>query len=215
MPEKRPRRPRDPNTTRVAAKLRRNLVLLLTWAVEAVLIFYFALAGPPVLLLPIVVVGAVVAVNTVMVVKEDSPERSALAPGRLREAEQARDEVAVAAWRLPRRGAPDRQRAPGTLSYAAGRLSFVASGVSPVRTPGSTATDPVLEGVLLLEARPVDCELGARPSWLRPALVVLHAGNTHVFELAPAWDVAGGVVGSVLSRAWWDQLVELGARPPA
>jgi hypothetical protein len=87
-------------------------------------------------------------------------------------------------------------------------LSFT---VDPATARRDAAGDPLAD-VTVLDAPARQLELGRRPRWLRPSLVVTHQGTRHVFDLSPPSDLGAGPVGAVVAAAWWDQLVEVGAR---
>lgn len=199
------------NPVRQKARFRRMAVLLGWWALVLIGLLLLTAGGPWWLILPVGVVGVLVVANTVVIVRHTGPEENALEPGRLALADADRDEsVAVWASRAPRHGTGERGRRPGTLSYVGGRLSFT---VDPPTGRRADADDPLAD-VTILDAPPRQLQLGSRPNPLRPALVVTHDGTRHVFDLSPAFDLGAGAVGAVVARAWWDQLVELGARPP-
>jgi hypothetical protein len=203
-----PARPPDPNPVRSKARFRRMAVLLGWWALVLVGLLLLTSGGPWWLILPIGVVGVLVVANTLVIVRHTGPEEAALEPGRLAAATSARDDgVAVWASRSPRPRSGDRSRRSGTLAYAGGRLSFT---VDPVA--GRRDGDDPLADVTVLDAPARQLELGRRPRWLRPSLVVTHQGIRHVFELSPPSDLGAGPVGAVVAAAWWDQLVEVGAR---
>jgi len=185
-------------------------VMLGWWALLLVGLFWLTVGGPLVVLLPVGLVAVVVAANTIVVVRHTGPEESALEPERLARADGTRgDGVAVWASRAPHAGA-ERGRRSGTLAYEGRRLSFT---VDPATDTGTgTGTGDALAGVAVLDAPVRELELGPRPTWRRPALVVRHQGTTHVLDLAPTFDLGAGVVGAAVAAGWWDQLAERGAR---
>jgi hypothetical protein len=201
-----PARGAPPDPVRQAARLRRIVVLGAWWLVVVVGLLWLVAGGPWILVVPLGVVGVLVAANTLVVVRHTGPEESALEPGRLRRADRERDPVAVWASRAPTRRAGGRTRRSGTLSYGGGHLSFT---VDPSEPEGEG--DDRLGDVTVLDARPTDLSLGARPTWRRPQLTVRHGGTVHVLDLSPPADLGAGAVGAVVAAAWWDQLAELGA----
>ena len=183
-------------------------VLLGWWALLLVGLLLLTAGGPLLLVLPVGVVAVLVVANTVVIIGHSGSEETALAPGRLRQADASRhDGVGVWAARTPRRSRTERGRRTGTLAYAGGRLSFT---VDPA-PEGGKGDDPLAE-VTVLDAPVREVELGHRPRWTSPALVVDHQGTHHVFDLSPQWDLGAGAVGALVAGAWWDQLAELGAR---
>lgn len=199
------------NPVRQKARFRRMAVLLGWWAVVLIGLLLLTAGGPWWLILPVGVVGVLVVANTVVIVRHTGPEEAALEPGRLALADSDRDEsVAVWASRSPRHGTGERGRRPGTLAYGGGRLTFTVDPLTGRRAGG----DDPLADVTILDAPAPRLELGPRPNALRPALVVTHEGTRHVIDLSPAFDLGAGAVGAVVARAWWEQLVEVGARPP-
>jgi hypothetical protein len=183
-------------------------VLLGWWALLLVGLLLFTSGGPLVLVLPVGLVAVLVVANTVEIIRRTGPEETALEPGRLRSADASRhDGIGVWAARTPRRGLTDRGRRTGTLAYVGGRLSFTVDP-SPA---GEDGADPLAE-VAVLDAPVREVELGRRPGWTRPALVLDHQGTHHVFDLSPQWDLGAGAVGALVAAAWWDQLAERGAR---
>jgi len=183
-------------------------VLLLWWAVVLVGVFLLTSGGSWILLLPIAVIGILVVANTIVIVRHTGPEQAALAPGQLARADADGDEgVAVWATRAPRRGAADKAKRTGTLAYEGGRLTFTTDPLPD----GRGGPDPLAE-VTVLDAAPRQLELGSRPTLFRPNLVVDHQGTRHVFDLSAPFDLGSGAVGAVVTAAWWDQLLEVGAR---
>jgi hypothetical protein len=198
-----------PNPTRSKARFRRMAVLLGWWAFVLVGLLFLSSGGPWWLVLPVGVMGVLVVANTLVIVRHTGPEETALEPGRLARADADRDDaVAVWASRSPRPRGGDRSRRTGTLTYAGGRLGFTVDPATH-RRPG---TDDPLADVAILDAPVRQIELGGRPTLVRPALVAVHDGTRHVFDLSPQFDLGAGAVGAVVAAAWWDQLVEVGAR---
>lgn len=205
MPQHEP----DSNRTRVRARARRNLVLLVWWAITILGLFALSIGGPWILVIPVGVIGILVASNTIAVVRQTGPEHNALEPGRLERADRENDPVAVAASRSPRRGAKEKARRQGTLAYSRGRLTFVVHGQQG-RTTRASSVDQAGDQ-LILDVAPAELALGMRPTWLRPTLEFT-ANNTHHFiEFSLPSDLGSGAVGSVVAAAWFDQLVERGA----
>jgi hypothetical protein len=200
-----PREP-DTNRTRVRARARRNLVLLVWWAITILGLFALSIGGPWILVIPVGVIGILVASNTIAVVRQTGPEHSALEPGQLERADRENDPVAVFASRSPRRGANDKARRQGTLAYGRGRLSFVVHGQQG-RADRVGAADQVI-----LDAVPAELVLGTRPTWLRPTLDISDNDVHHVIDFSLPSDLGSGGVGSVVAAAWFDQLVERGAK---
>jgi hypothetical protein len=205
-----PTREPDTNRTRVRARARRNMVLLVWWAITILGLFALSIGGPWVLVIPVGVIGILVASNTIAVVRQTGPEHSALEPGRLQRADRENDPVAVAASRAPRRGANDKARRQGTLSYGRGRLTFVVHGQQG-RADRSGPPDQTGDQ-LILDAVPAELVLGMRPTWLRPTLDISDNDVHHVIDFSLPSDLGSGGVGSVVAAAWFDQLVERGAK---
>jgi hypothetical protein len=186
-------------------------VLLGWWALLLLGLFWLTTGGPLVVLLPVGLVAVVVAANTLVIVRHTGPEETALEPGRLARADTSRGEgVAVWASRSPRQGS-EKGRRSGTLEYQGGRLTFTVDH-GPDHADDRTPVGDPLGGLRVLDAPVRELELGRRPTWLRPALVVTHQGTSHAFDLSPTFDLGSGTVGALVSSAWWDQLVDRGAR---
>ena len=64
----------------------------------------------------------------------------------------------------------------------------------------------------MFDVAPAQIQLGARPTMVRPALVLTIEGTAHVIEFSPPMDLGAGLVGAIVSAAWYDQLLERGAR---
>jgi len=197
----------DPNPTRAKARARRNINLVVWWGIALLLLFVLSMGGPWILILPLIVIGALVVTNTIQVVRGDGAEQHAIAPGRLAQATADNDPVAVPVTRAPNRREKGRRR--GTLHFAGGRLSFTF-GPSPKSR--SKTTDEDLEGQTIFDVWPDDIVLGPRPTTMRPQLTLTIAGVVHVIEFTMPEDLAAGMLGSVVAGAWFDQLVELGAK---
>jgi len=197
----------DANPTRARARARRNLVLVGWWGFALLLLFWLSVGGPPVAVLPLVVIGALVISNTVQVVRGDAVVTSALAPGRLERTIAEDDPVDVPATRAP--DDRERGRRRGVLSFAGGRLAFTFE--SATRGRRGETSDP-LSGTMAFDARPEQIRLGPRPSLARPKLRLTIDGSLHVIELTMPGDLAAGVVGSVVAAEWWEQLRALGAQ---
>lgn len=197
----------DANRTRATARARRNIGLVLWWGVALILLFWLTIGAPIAVLLPLLVVGALVVTNTIQVVRGDPPVAEALAPGRLQQATEDREPVEVLATRAPDKRERGRRR--GTLAFDGSRLSFTFE--SETRTRKGPITD-ALSGTMAFDATPDRIELGPAPTMLRPRLHLSIDGTPHVLEFTMPDDLSAGLVGSVVSRAWWDQLRALGAR---
>jgi hypothetical protein len=200
----------DSNRTRVRARARRNLLLLVWWAITILGLFALSIGGPWILVIPVGVIGILVASNTIAVVRQTGPEHSALEPGRLERADRENDPVAVAASRSPKRGASDKARRQGTLSYGRGRLTFVVHGQQG-RVGRVGSTDQAGDQVIL-DAVPTELVLGTRPTWLRPTLDISDNDVLHVIDFTLPSDLGSGGVGSLVAAAWFDQLAERGAK---
>jgi hypothetical protein len=198
----------DPNPTRAKARARRNINLVLWWGSSLILLFGLSIGWPWILILPLGVIGVLVVTNTIQVVRGDGAEQFALPPGRLVRADKDDDPAVVPATRAPDRRERGRRR--GSLAYGNGRLTFTTV---PHTDRGRKQVRDPLTDALILEARPQEIALGPRPNWFRPQLVLTVDGVVHVIEFTMPNDLAAGTVGSVVSTAWFDQLVELGARP--
>lgn len=175
--------------------------------VVVVLLGLLIAGGPWFLIIPIGAFGALVAANTVALVRGRGPEEQALTPGRLARAAADHDPVSVAATWSPRRRAPERQRYEGHLTWTGHRLVFVVDGTPPARgkaPPASTV------GLVLLDATTSEVRLGPPPTLLRPQVVVVEGTTTHVLELCPGWDIASIGVGVLLAAEWHRQLGDLG-----
>lgn len=197
----------DDNPTRARARARRNLTLVLWWGTALLLLFWLSAGGPAIVLLPLLVIGALVATNTIQVVRGDAVVADALAPGRLERATTDHDPVEVGATRAPDHRERGRRR--GTLAFADGRLSFTFE--PQTRTRRGTVVDPV-SGTTAFDVSPDAIGLGPRPTMVRPRLRFTIDGTLHVIELTMPGDLAAGAVGSVVAREWWQQLRSLGAR---
>lgn len=195
----------DPNPVRRRARARRRAELVAGWAAVVVLVVVLLLGGPWFLIVLLLALGAAVAANTVAAVKGRVPEETALTPGRLARATADRDPVSVTASWAPRRGAADRQRRDGRLTWSDGRLSFTVSGEAPRR-----GAPDQLAGVTLFDAEPWELRLGPAPTLLHPQLVLEQGDTTHVVELTAGWDIATVGVGVLVAGEWHRQLVEVG-----
>lgn len=198
----------DPNPTRAKARARRNLTLVVWWGVALLLLFLLSTGAPWVLVIPLLVIGALVITNTIQVVRGEGAEKYAIEPGRLSQSTLDSDPIAVPVTRAPDRREKGRRR--GTLHFAGGRLSFV---FSPDPQSRYKRVKDDLEGTTAFDAWPSDISLGPRPSTMRPQLVLLVDGTTHVIEFTMPEDLAAGMLGKVVAGAWFTQLVELGALP--
>lgn len=205
----------DTNPTRAKARARRNINLVAWWGVALILLFLLSAGAPWVLVLPLLVIGALVATNTIQVVRGDGPEQHAIAPGRLVQATSANDPVAVPATRAPDRREKGRRR--GTLHFAGGRLSFVFGPSPRSRKNRSDESAPAsaegLEGTSIIDAWPSDITLGIFPSTMRPQLILIVDNTTHVIEFTMPEDLAAGMLGKVVAGEWYEQLLALGATP--
>lgn len=198
----------DANPTRARARARRNINLVLWWGMALMILFALSIGWPWILILPLGVVGVLVVTNSIQVVRGEGAEQFALAPGRLAQADEDEDPVTVPATRAPDRRERGRRR--GTLAYAAGRLTFTTA---PTTTRGRPQSVDPLTDAVILDARPQELTLGRRPGWLRPQLDISVQGVDHIIEFTMPNDLAAGTVGSVVSAAWFDQLLDMGAQP--
>jgi hypothetical protein len=198
----------DPNPTRAKARARRNINLVVWWGIALVLLFLLSVGAPWVLLLPLLVIGALVATNTIQVVRGDGAEQHAIEPGRLVRATAEDDPVSVPVTRAPNRRENGRRR--GTLHFAGGKLSFTFGPNPRSRTKKA---DENLEGTTIFDSWPSDIVLGPRPTMMRPQLTMKIDGVDHVIEFTMPEDLAAGMLGKVVASAWFDQLVALGATP--
>lgn len=201
----------DANTVRARARARRGMILALWWGVVLLGLFTVSSGGPPLLIIPVILIGIIVASNTIIVIRGTGPEQQALAPDRLRQADEHDDPVAVFATRAPRRNAPDRARRNGELQYGRRRLRFTFHESGQSRRTAALPFDPADE-VLVFDLAPDQMLLGPRPTMLRPGLTFSAEGTVHVVEFSPPMDLGAGLVGAVVAGAWYDQLVERGAR---
>ena len=201
----------DTNRTRVKARARRNLILLVWWAITILGLFALSIGGPWILVIPVGVIGILVASNTIAVVRQTGPENTALEPGRLERADRENDPVAVPATRSPRHRGSEKSRRQGTLAYSGGRLTFTVH-----ERQGRTTNRDGLGDRAILDALPSDLLLGTRPTWRRSTLDISDNGVLHVIDLTLPSDLGSGGVGSIVAAAWFDQLVERGAKvtPP-
>jgi hypothetical protein len=198
----------DPNPTRAKARARRNINLVVWWGIALLLLFLLSVGAPWVLLRPLLVIGALVATNTIQVVRGDGAEQHAIAPGRLVRATAEDDPVSVPVTRAPNRRENGRRR--GTLDFAGGKLSFTFGPNPRSRTKKA---DENLEGTTIFDSWPSDIVLGPRPTMMRPQLTMTIDGVDHVIEFTMPEDLAAGMLGKVVASAWFDQLVDLGATP--
>lgn len=196
----------DSNPTRARARSRRNINLVVWWGVALLLLFGLSIGGPWILILPLIVIGALVAANTIQVVRGDGAEQHAIAPGRLAQASADDDPVAVPVTRAPNRREKGRRR--GVLHFARGHLSFTFGADPKTR---SSKRDDDLEGTMIFDAAPYEITLGPRPTIMRPQLVLVIDAITHVIEFTMPEDLAAGMLGKVVASEWYDQLLELGA----
>jgi hypothetical protein len=201
----------DPNTVRSKARARRGMILALWWGVVLLGLFAISSGGPPLLIVPVILIGIVVASNTLVVIRGTGPEQQALAPGRLIQADDHDDPVTVSATRAPRRNAADRTRRSGELRYEQRRLRFTFHEGRQSRSDAAKPFDPTDE-VTVFDVAPKQIQLGSRPTMARPALSLTIDGTLHVIEFSPPMDLGAGVVGAIVSAAWHDQLLERGAR---
>ena len=186
------------------------MILAFWWGIVLLGLFAVSSGGPPVLLIPVILIGIIVASNTIIVIRGTGPEQQALAPGRLARADAEDDPVAVTASRAPRRNGSDRTRRAGVLHYQRHRLRFTYYETLQSRTTASGSIDPA-EEITVFDATPGAIDLGPRPTALRPALDLRIEGTVHIIEFSPQMDLGAGVVGAIVSAAWYDQLLELGA----
>jgi len=200
----------DPNPTRARARSRRNISLVVWWGIALLLLFALSIGGPWILVLPLIVIGALVATNTIQVVRGDGAEQHALAPGRLAQATTDDDPVAVPVTRAPDRREKGRRR--GVLHFARGHLSFTFGATPRSR---SAKRDDDLVGTMIFDAAPYEITLGPRPSMMRPQLLLVIDGTNHVIEFTMPEDLAAGMLGKVVAGEWYDQLLELGAKSPS
>ena len=196
----------DPNPTRAKARARRNVNLVVWWGIALLLLFLLSVGAPWVLLLPLLAIGALVATNTIQVVRGDGAEQHAIEPGRLVRATAEDDPVSVPVTRAPNRRENGRRR--GTLHFAGGKLSFTFGPNPRSRTKKA---DENLEGTTIFDSWPSDIVLGPRPTMMRPQLTMTIDGVDHVIEFTMPEDLAAGMLGKVVANAWFDQLVDLGA----
>jgi hypothetical protein len=201
----------DPNTVRSKARARRGMILALWWGVVLLGLFAVSSGGPPLLIVPVILIGIIVASNTIVVIRGTGPEQQALAPGRLARADTDDDPVTVSATRAPRRNAADRTRRSGDLHYAGHRLRFTFHEGRQSRADAARPFDPSDE-VTVFDVAPHQIHLGTRPSTTRPGLNLTIEGTLHVIEFSPPMDLGAGIVGAIVSAAWYDQLLERGAR---
>ncbi len=64
----------------------------------------------------------------------------------------------------------------------------------------------------MFDVAPAQIQLGTRPTMTHPALLLTIEGTEHVIEFSPPMDLGAGVVGAIVSAAWYDQLLDRGAR---
>lgn len=200
------------NPVQSKARARRGMILAFWWGIVLLGLFAVSSGGPPVLVVPVILIGIIVASNTIIVIRGTGPEQQALAPGRLARADAEEDPVAVTASRAPKRNGSDRTRRAGVLHYERRRLRFTYYETLQKRTSASGPIDPTDE-ITVFDTSPRDIELGPRPTALRPALTLTIDGSLHVIEFSPPMDLGAGVVGAIVAGAWFDQLLELGAHP--
>lgn len=187
------------------------MILAFWWGIVLLGLFAISSGGPPVLILPVLLIGIIVASNTIVVIRGTGPEQQALAPGRLARADEENDPISVSASRTPRRNAADRSRRSGELIYERRRLRFVFNERRQSRTTAALPIDPADE-ITVFDVAPSQISLGPRPTMTRPALTFAVDGTDHVIEFSPPMDLGAGVVGAIVAAAWYDQLVERGAR---
>ena len=199
------------NPVQSKARARRGMILAFWWGIVLLGLFAVSSGGPVVLILPVILIGIIVASNTIIVIRGTGPEQQALAPGRLARADADDDPVAVTASRAPRRNGSERSRRAGVLHYERRRLRFTYYENLQSRSTASGSIDPA-EEVTVFDTSPREIELGPRPTPMRPALNLTIDGSLHVVEFSPPMDLAAGVVGAIVSAEWYDQLIELGAR---
>jgi len=201
----------DTNTVRAKARARRGMILAFWWGIVLLGLFAVSSGGPPLLIVPVILIGVIVASNTIVVIRGTGPEQQALEPGRLARADDDNDPISVSATRAPRRNAADRSRRSGELIYERRRLRFVFNERRQSRTTAALPIDPADE-ITVFDVAPPQIQLGARPTMTRPALALSIDGTEHVIEFSPPMDLGAGVVGAIVSAAWYDQLLERGAR---
>ena len=201
----------DPNPVRSKARARRGMVLALWWGVVLLGLFAISSGGPPLLIVPVILIAIIVASNTLVVIRGTGPEQQALAPGRLARADEQDDPITVSATRAPRRHAGDRTRRSGELHYGRRRLRFTFEEHRQTRADATRPFDPSDE-VTVFDVAPHQLRLGARPTMSRPGLTFTIADTLHVIEFSPPMDLGAGIVGAIVSAAWYDQLLERGAR---
>ncbi|NCY16063.1 MAG: hypothetical protein EBX39_04695 [Actinobacteria bacterium] len=201
----------DPNTVRSKARARRGMILAFWWGVVLLGLFAVSSGGPPLLIVPVILIAIIVASNTIVVIRGTGPEQQALAPGRLARADTDDDPVMVTATRAPRRNAADRTRRSGELQYGRRRLRFTFNENRQSRADAVRPFDPS-EVVTVFDVAPNQVRLGARPTMARPALTLTIDDTMHVIEFSPPMDLGAGVVGAIVAAAWYDQLLERGAR---
>ncbi len=201
----------DTNTVRAKARARRGMILAFWWGIVLLGLFALSSGGPPLLIVPVILIGIIVASNTIVVIRGTGPEHQALEPGRLARADSDNDPVSVTATRSPRRNAADRSRRTGELVYERRRLRFMFNERRQSRTTAALPIDPSDE-ITVFDVTPAEIRLGARPTMSRPGLSLTIDGTEHVIEFSPPMDLGAGVVGAIVSAAWYDQLVERGAR---
>ena len=206
-----PARTPDTNTVRARARARRGMILAFWWGIVLLGLFAISSGGPPLLILPVLLIGIIVASNTIVVIRGTGPEQQALAPGRLARADEENDPISVSASRSPRRNAADRSRRSGELIYERRRLRFVFNERRQSRATAALPIDPADE-ITVFDVAPSQISLGPRPTMTRPALTFSVDGTDHVIEFSPPMDLGAGVVGAIVAAAWYDQLVERGAR---
>lgn len=201
----------DTNTVRARARARRGMILALWWGVVLLGLFAISSGGPPLLIVPVILIGIIVASNTIVVIRGTGPEQQALAPGRLARADEESDPVSVTATRAPRRNASDRSRRAGELSYERRRLRFTFHEGGRSRATAADPFDPTDE-ITVFDVAPGQIALGARPTMTRPGLALTIDGTEHIIEFSPPMDLGAGLVGAIVSAAWYDQLIERGAK---
>ncbi|MCU0311749.1 MAG: hypothetical protein MUE36_12510 [Acidimicrobiales bacterium] len=196
----------EPGELRARGRRRREVELAIGWVVVVALAVGLGAGGPWFLVIPLGAIGALAGANTVALAQRRGPEETTLSPGRLLRAGPDHDPVAVDATWAPERRARERRRQVGRLTWAAGRLSFVADA-----TPsGADRRGPPM---VLLDAEPHELRLGPAPTLWRPELVLLQGDTTHVLDLVPGWDIAEVGVGVLVAGEWYRQLREVGVRP--
>jgi hypothetical protein len=186
------------------------MILAFWWGIVLLGFFAISSGGPPLLIVPVILIAIIVASNTIVVIRGTGPEQQALAPGRLIQADDHDDPVTVTATRAPRRNANDRTRRSGELRYEQRHLRFTFHEGRQSRADAARPFNPADE-ITVFDVTANQIQLGPRPTMTRPALSVTIEGTAHIIEFSPPMDLGSGVVGAIVSAAWYDQLLERGA----